>query len=348
MRRFLEKSIVTLLCLFNAYSLGFTKDLVFSFLISLIISFSLDLINNKRYKFAIYIIFLIFIFSNNQFVFYLPLILYNLYLDYKIYSALALPLMIYNFSMLNIFILFISIYLSIKTDEYYSAIEDNKTTRDELREYAISLKRYNEQLKMDRERNIHIAVLTERNRIARELHDSIGHAISSSILQVEALKVVSERNELEGLNLLQDTLQNGMDDIRKSIHNLYNDSFDLENKIQNLFDDIHSINFKFLYKLEKDIDYNLKFDIYTVVREAITNCVKHSNATELRLRLLSQPKFYSVVIEDNGTIFNKESASKGMGLLSMAEVASKYNGVFNYEFDKGFNIRLILMKGEIV
>jgi signal transduction histidine kinase len=241
----------------------------------------------------------------------------------------------------------ISIYLSIKTDEYNLVIEDSKITRDELREDTLSLRRYNEQLRIDKEKNIQIAILTERNRIARELHDSIGHAISSSILQVEALKIVSDKNQ-KSLSVLQNTLQNGMNDIRKSIHNLYNESFDLKAKIQNLCDEIQSIDFKFNYRIDSEMDYDLKYDIFSVVREAVTNSVKHSNANEVNISILNQVKFYSILIEDNGTLFDKDidALNKGIGLISMKEIANKYNGFLKYEYDNGFKIRLVLMKGD--
>lgn len=226
-------------------------------------------------------------------------------------------------------------------------IEQNKAVRDELKENTIYLKKYNEQLKIDREKNIHIAILTERNRIARELHDSIGHSISSSILQVEALKVISDDTMMEGLSLLQNTLNNGMNDIRSSIHNLYNKSLDLESRIESLCSEIPTIEVQLIYRLEDNLSYDLKFDILSVIREAITNCVKHSDATELKISLLNQPKFYSIIIKDNGTKFDKISnlLSKGIGLNSMGEIAIKYKGFLNYEFDNGFKIHLTLMKG---
>lgn len=69
------------------------------------------------------------------------------------------------------------------------------------------MQKYNEQLRKDREKNVHIAILTERNRIAKELHDAIGHSLSSSILQVESLKIISkEKPVLEKLDVLQETL----------------------------------------------------------------------------------------------------------------------------------------------
>lgn len=270
-----------------------------------------------------------------------------MYLDFNIYTFLAMPLILMDFSIINLIVAAISVYLSIMAKMFNKFIDENKAVRDELKEDAIYLKKYNEQLKIDREKNIHIAILTERNRIARELHDSIGHSISSSILQVEALKVSSNNIMKEGLDLLQNTLNNGMNNIRNSIHNLYNESLDLENRIENLCREMPAIEVELIYKLEDNLSYDLKFDILSIIREAITNCVKHSNATELKISLLNQPKFYSIIIKDNGDKFNNADnlLTKGIGLLSMDEIANKYKGFLNYEFDNGFKIHLTLMKG---
>lgn len=347
MRRFIEKLFVVLFCLYNTYKINPTRDLVYYFLISLILSLSLDLLRPKKIRVFIYFVFIVFYFYDPMFVYYLPLFMYNMYLDFNKYAFLVILLIIKDFSIVNMLVSFISIYLSIMTKKFNEFLNENKTVRDELKEDAIYLKKYNEQLKIDKEKNIHIAILTERNRIARELHDSIGHAISSSILQVEALKVISHNTMLENLSLLQNTLNNGMNDIRTSIHNLYNESLDLETKIESLCREIPTIEVELIYKLDDNLSYDLKFDILSVIREAITNCVKHSNATELKISLLSQPKFYSIIIKDNGSNFNETDnlLSKGIGLLSMNEIADKYNGFLNYGFDDGFKIHLTLMKG---
>lgn len=228
-----------------------------------------------------------------------------------------------------------------------SNIHKNKIVRDSLKEDAIYLKKYNEQLKIDKEKNIYIAILTERNRIAREIHDSIGHSISSSILQVEALKFVSDDSTIQELNLLQNTLSNGMDDIRNSIHNLYNESLDLKEKIESVCDETNSLKISLNYKLEEPLSYDLKFDILSIIRESITNAIKHSHADELSINLLTQPQFYSIIIKDNGKDFkqNQNLLNKGIGLLSMDEIARKYNGFFNYKFEDGFKIHIVLMKG---
>lgn len=348
MRKLWEKSLVLLFCLYNTYNINPNGNLAFYFLASIIFSLTLDLFDKKRAKLIVYTLFLILCFSNTLFVFYLPLILYNMYIDFGLYILFTLPLILMDFSPMNFFISIVSVHIAAMTKKHNIILDENKTVRDELKEDTLYLEKYNEQLKIDREKNIQIAILTERNRIARELHDSIGHGISSSILQVEALKVISTEDKiLKRLDILQDTLKNGMEDIRKSIHNLYNESLDLKNQIEKLSSQTPAIDVELIYRVENDLSYDLKFDILSVIREGITNCVKHSNATKLKITLLDQPKFYTIIIKDNGSNFNEEAllSNKGIGLISIKEIAYKYNGLVNYTFDEGFKIHLTLMKG---
>lgn len=348
MRILVEQSIIALFALYNTYNLNLEIDLAFYFIISLIISIGLNLLNSKKGKLILYLVFISMCFYNNIFIFYFPLILYNMYLDLKLYSFISSPLILINLSSMNLLLSIISAYLAITTVNLKNTLDKSKLVRDNLKEDTIYLKKYNNQLKIDREKNIHIAILTERNRIAREIHDSIGHTISSSILQVKALRVISKEDILQkNLDILQNTLNNGMEDIRKSLHNLHNESFDLERKIESFSKEFPSLNIKISYNLEDNLSYDLKFDILSVVKEAITNCVKHSNATELSINLLSQPKFHTVIVKDNGNTLNTINShrNKGIGLNSMGEIATKYNGFFNYNLENGFKIHLTLMKG---
>ncbi len=350
MRILLEKFFITMFCLYNTYKIKPHENLALYFLISIIISLSLDLLGNKRIKAILYISFIMMCFFYSPFILYMPLILYNMYLDFGGYIIFILPLILMDIYVPNLFICITSVYFSVMTKKHRLILDENKIVRDELKEDTLYLEKYNKQLKIDKEKNIHIAILTERNRIARELHDSIGHVISSSILQVEALKVVStEKNVIKSLNVLQKTLKNGMDDIRSNIHNLYNESLDLENQIEKLCMEIPTIDVELIYKVEGDLNYNLKFDILSVIKEAITNCTKHSNATNLKISLLEHPKFYSIIIKDNGSNFDEEAilSTKGIGLTSMKEIGNKYNGFLNYKFDEGFNIHLTLMKDQL-
>lgn len=231
MKSFGEKLFIIIFCLYNTYKIYPEQNLVFYFLISLIISCTLDLIDNKKIKALIYILFVLISFSKSVFILYIPLILYNLYLDFGVYALLYLPLIFINFSLMNLFLSILSTYLTIMNKKHRLLRNEKREIRDKLRENTYYLQRYNEQIRKDKEKNIQIAILTERNRIARELHDSIGHVISSSILQLESLKIIAGETELvQKLEFLQKTLTAGMNDIRESIHNLYRESLDLDKK----------------------------------------------------------------------------------------------------------------------
>ena len=344
MRRFIEKSIIAVLSLYSTYRFLEGLDFVAFFLISLVVSISLDLIPHRKYRNVLYAFFVILVFYNNVFLYYLPLIFYNLYFDFKDYSMFSLVLLLIDFSPIILFISFLALYFSHSTDKEENIVLEYRTMRDSLKEDTLFLKKYNEQLTLDREKNIHIAILTERNRIAREIHDSIGHAISSSILQVKAIKIIGDKSLNEPLDQLQNTLNNGMNDIRKSLQGLRDESLDLESRIENLIDEIPHMTVDFLYNIDEELDYNLKFDILSIVKEAITNTVKHSNANHLKITMIAQPKFYTIIVEDNG-MDQPDFYHKGIGLDYIRETANKYDGLFNYKFDNGFKIHITLMKG---
>lgn len=345
MRIFIEKLIIMVFSLIFTYNLNSDIDVVFYFLISIIISISLDVFIFKKIRYGLYFLFVALLFYDNVFLYYFPLILYNIYFDFRKNSFLFLLLLFVKFSPIIFILSFISLYLSISTYRLNNILIENRNVRDKLKEDTLYLRKYNEQLKIDREKNIQIALLEERNRIAREIHDSIGHTISSSLIQLKALKLLKGENITNGLDTLSETLGSGMNDIRNSLYNLRNKSIDLEYKINEIIDETVGLDIEFTYNID-DLSYKLKYDILSVVKEAITNTLKHSNADTMEIKILNQPKFYSIIINDNGTILNgKINLKDGIGLYSMNQIAVKYDGIFNYKFENGFKIHLTLMKG---
>ncbi|NBI06204.1 histidine kinase [Senegalia massiliensis] len=346
MRRFLEKLIIIVFSIYFTYSLNSERDIAFYFLISIIISISLDLISKKNIKYIIYFLFVALTFYDNVFLYYFPLILYNIYIDFKGNFFLFLPLLFIDLTPVIIILSFVSMYLSIYTYKLNKVLNQNRKVRDKLREDTLYLRKYNEQLKIDKEKNIQIALLEERNRISREIHDSIGHTISSSLIQLKALKLLNGENVSNGLDTLSETLGSGMDDIRNSLYNLRNESLNLKHKINEIINEMTGLDIKLIYNIDENLNYKLKYDMLSVVKETITNTVKHSNASNMEIKLLDQPKFYSIIISDNGTnMKDKIDIDDGIGLYSMNKIAIKYNGIFNYKFEDGFRIHLTLMKG---
>lgn len=347
MTTLLEKFIIAIFCLYHSYRLDATTDIVFLFLFSIMISLLLDLSHKKIYKVLIYATFIIMCFFNPQYVIYAPLIIYNIYLDLGGYGAIIASLLSLYFSPVNLIFSLLSIYLSARSNDYNKLLDAAKYSHDSLLEDRFYLRKHNEQLEKDKEKNIHIAILTERNRISRELHDSVGHVISSSILQVEALKITSEKEHIKHLTTLQDTLNHGMKDIRNCIHHLYRESLDLEAKVDEISKDFPSLTIELNNYVKDNLPHDLTFDILSLIKETITNCTKHSSATKLVLNVMEQPNFYAFIAKDNGSHFTSPNhlLNKGMGMSSMKEIADKYGGSFNYEFDQGFKIHITLMKG---
>ena len=180
-----------------------------------------------------------------QSVAFLPLICYDslLYRD-KIFAAVGigsvLPLL-YGCNIRDgaavVMCLLLSIVLADKTGKIEKISEENKHIRDSGTELRMQLERRNKELCEKQDNDIYTATLQERNRIAREIHDNVGHMLSRSILMVGALKVMNHDEQMKGyLSQLKDTLDEAMSSIRSSVHDLHDESLDLEQEVRKLVD----------------------------------------------------------------------------------------------------------------
>lgn len=348
MRSLIEKFIITLLASYSLYLYNPSQNPIVYVLVSLALSLLLDLFKNTKYKSLIYLAFIVLIFYNKYFLFLAPLIFYNLSYKYKSLSIILTMFFLQTTGVFTSFISLLAIYLSSRRDEYKRMVRENKMVRDNLKEDTISLKAYNQQLIRERDKDVEIAILKERNRISKELHDSVGHLVSSSILQVEALTLVTGSSNEEiskGLDLLQERLRSGMKEIRQSIHNIHSRSLDLKKQIINTIEEYPNLNIKLNYNIREKLEYELKFDILSIVRETIINTSKHSSGDSMVINILEQPKFFSLNIKDNGKNLTNNIEKTGIGLMAIEELAYKYKGFVNYNLDKGFNIHITLMKG---
>ncbi len=115
-------------------------------------------------------------------------------------------------------------------------IVDLKKDKYDLVDDVNRLSRSIDILKVEKERDETLTLQDERNRISREIHDSAGHTFSAAILNLKALAMTSKDPEIkEDLIVLKDTLEKGLQDIRRVMYNLRESSFDLENKIMELW-----------------------------------------------------------------------------------------------------------------
>ena len=222
--------------------------------------------------------------------------------------------------------------LSLRTAQAEETAAANRRTRDELQERALSLATKNRDL-IDRQGyEVELATLAERARIAREIHDNVGHLLTRATLQVEALRVVhaGEPRVQADFADVGKTLNEALDTVRASVHALNDDACDLSVQMQKAVEGIAANS-----GLSVDLDVscervpaNISSCLIAVAREAISNTLRHAAASALSIRCLEHPSFYQLIVTDNGEGKGSGSEAPGMGLTSMRERVEALGGTF--------------------
>ena len=221
--------------------------------------------------------------------------------------------------------------------------------RDASMEHDMLMEQMNHQLIEKQNAQIYNATLKERNRIAREIHDNVGHMITRSILQVGAIGVINTDEKLKApISDLKSTLDTAMDSMRKSVHDLYDESVDLRQALAKLKPTDSAFAFSLEYDCEDDVSRDVKYAFIAIAKEAVNNAVKHSNGDEIRIIVREHPAFYQLEIMDNGTSVDERSLSgetgDGIGIKNIKERVAVIGGTMRIKADDGFRIFVTLMK----
>ena len=220
------------------------------------------------------------------------------------------------------------------------------TTRDTAVENSNRLIKKNEQLIEAQDNEVHLATLTERNRIAREIHDNVGHMLTRTILQMGAIQIINKDDDLkEPLDSVKSTLDEAMNSIRKSVHDLHDDSIDLESALREAIAPLkENFSVSFDYDVPGRINGKIKYCFIAIVKEAVSNIIKHSNGDSVNIIVREHPAMCTLCIEDNGECSDNIS-SGGIGLENMNDRVKALGGVLNITPGKnGFKIFVSIMK----
>jgi signal transduction histidine kinase len=197
------------------------------------------------------------------------------------------------------------------------------------------------------------ATLEERNRIAREIHDSLGHSLTALNLQLETALKLSQSNPVKAQDFLARAKELGskaLQDVRQSVsalrlHPWQGES--LEHAIIVLLEDVeratnvkpeHIINFTTPLSSESSIA------VYRIIQESLTNICKYANATKINLELLYSNSEIYLKIQDDGVGFDLNEATKGFGLHSMRQRTEALGGNFSIETspNQGCKIQVVI------
>lgn len=177
-----------------------------------------------------------------------------------------------------------------------------------------------------------ISVYEERNRIAQEIHDIVGHTLTSTILQIEAGKRLLYKDMESGvqrLNEAQDLVRRSLNEIRGSVHMLREDKYaDLSIMLNQLIREternagvvIHTA----VYELPELMSTAHKKAIYHALQEGLTNGIRHGRSTEFRFSLEPVGEYLQFRLEDCG--IGTSNIVMGFGLKAMKERVEQLGG----------------------
>ncbi|MCM1273396.1 MAG: histidine kinase [Clostridium sp.] len=237
-----------------------------------------------------------------------------------------------------------------------------KTIRDNSYEKHLILLEKNKYLMDKQDYEIYAATLKERNRIAREIHDNVGHMLTRSILQIGALMTINRDEPVHGqLAQVKDNLDAAMNNVRESVHDLHDEAIDLKYAVS---DAISALEGKFRYELEYDmsdhVDRKYKYAMISIIKECVSNIIKHSENEQVNIILREHPAMYQIIVHD----YSENEAAKpsaadyiqagnvpmgdGIGLQNIRDRIDTLNGNMTITTGNGFRVFITFPKKNII
>lgn len=305
---------------------------------------------NKYVKWLTIPLSLLLIISNYDFFDTLfPLVNADAY--FEVYTSTTRGLLQVGINFLDIinllfFILFLMIYIA-------NEVQENERMTQEL----IIGHQVNHELENYAAVSEKIAEDKERKRLAREIHDTLGHALTGIAAGVDACIAMIDINPQatkKQLMVISKVVRQGIVDVRNSLNKLRPGALEqhgfkgaIENMIEE-FTSVSDLTISLDYRLDKVDFENTKEDIlFRVIQESVTNAVRHGDATHIDISLYIEDNNLYLKIQDNGQ--GCEEIHYGFGLKQMKERLGMINGKVAYDGHHGFLtiVTIPLQEGEL-
>jgi len=209
---------------------------------------------------------------------------------------------------------------------------------------------YRTQIQKEKER-AELAILDERNRMAREIHDSLAQAFTGISLQLEAAKnalIANPENVTERLNRAKNLAKEGITEARRSVRALRPEVLeagDLTTALRQLIDKmISGTNIRNYFCIEgepRSLTPEIQVELFRIAQEAITNSVRHAQSSEISIQLIYETNMIHLLVKDNGKGFNPQiSYAEGFGLIGIRHRCDRLKGnlAINSAIGKGTEI----------
>jgi signal transduction histidine kinase len=251
---------------------------------------------------------------------------------------------------------FIGIFLIMNTIKYL--LKQNQVIVETVSELRLKTLEqhvtYNE-LKETYEKLEEMTILKERNKIAREIHDTVGHTLTTVLVEMELGKKLSGRDlplSLEKYSSAQEQVRKGLNELRESVSVLGkgDDIIDFLPAVNILIKDTEKhtgaqiiANIGQLPNLNNEVNKTL----YSALLEGLTNGIKHGESTAFLFKLLHEGDNILFYLTDNGK--GCGYVNLGFGLKAMRDRIKELGGSFKIESEayNGFSIELIVPYAEL-
>jgi signal transduction histidine kinase len=206
-----------------------------------------------------------------------------------------------------------------------------------------------ERVQRDALRRVVVAQELERKRLARELHDETGQALTSILLGLRGLEDTKSAQELAAaVASLRESAVSTLHDVRRLAVELRPkalDDFGLVPALERLVEGLGEqtgLRVDFEARVPERLPPDIETALYRTVQEALTNVVKHARARNVSILLTRKSASVSAVVEDDGRGFSMDSYGDGIGLLGMRERLALLDGTLSIEASPGAGTTLVV------
>lgn len=211
---------------------------------------------------------------------------------------------------------------------------ENERRRSE--QLLADLKVAHEQLQRYTEQVEELTIAEERNRIAREMHDTLGHRLTIAAVQLEGAQRLIHTNPQKVEQIIQtvhEQVKDGLAELRRTVAMMrapVDDDLPIGLALTRLVNSVKEATGIHIHlEVEEglpELPSSHRHAIFRAAQEGLTNIERHAGASEAWIRLFTANEMISICIEDNGVGINMSGDQSGIGLTGMRERAVLLGG----------------------
>jgi signal transduction histidine kinase len=178
-----------------------------------------------------------------------------------------------------------------------------------------------------------LAADLERSRIARDIHDALGHTLTTLDIQLELAQNIYYQDPLraaKSIDIAKQLSSKCLQDVRYALRSLHRSNFDLNRALLTSIEQFqHDRDLQIHYSLDfPQLPHQIGHQLYCVVLESLTNVQKHADASCVEIVGTTVPEGISLAIADNGKGFDRSLPQSGFGLHNMRDRVLSLGGQF--------------------